>query len=728
MYSVLYTIQFIGVIVGFITVVLVYIQKSSENQKALFLSICCGFISMLAYYFEIGGDSFGEVLLAIKFGYVGKSFAVMAFLMFITKYCQVKIPRVVKGGLLVVYTSLLCLVLTCEKHKLYYSSLEFVNEGLFPHMRLGKGPFYYVFMVVTVSTMIVFATICFVKFSKSKGEDKRRMFALALVGISPELMLIIYLTGVTKEFDLVPMGTLLACVLLAITVIRYGLYDTIQMAKENIVENNNEGVLVVDREYNFLYANPTAVALFPDLEAKEDFMINNVINKVFSDGNRVFQRGDRHYEVRTSEIKEGRMHRGYMAWIFDMTFINSYTNEMITLKEEAEQANRSKTTFLTNMSHEIRTPMNSILGFTDIILSSDIDDTNREYMEYIKFSAESLLQIINDVLDFSKIESGKYEVVASEYGIKEIYQNVVANISPEATKKGLKLLSSIDDMLPYRLSGDCIKIQEILCNLLSNAVKYTNEGYIKLSVELVSIYNGSAKIKFVVQDTGIGIKEEDQTKIFEKFQQVDLLKNKDKEGTGLGLAIAKGYVSLLGGEIELFSSYGEGTTFVVYINQEIADGTRIVDVQNVTTKVKKYDMDAFKLKDANILIVDDNIINLKVAKSILERYGVEADTVNSGAASVEMVKEKLYDIIFMDQMMPELDGIETMKLIREIPDYNTAPIIMLTANAVKGVKEDMISEGFSSYIAKPIDIDKLERIILEFMPSSKVILNEKASS
>ncbi len=718
MYSALYIVQLIGAIVGFLAVIVVAKQRASENQKVLFISTFCAALSMVAYFFEIASDNYREALLAIKFGYIGKCFALVCLLVFITGYCHMPVKKWVFKTLFVFDAAILGLVLTAEHHGLYYKSIKFSEEGLFPHMILKAGPFYYAFMGITLITIVIFAIICFSKWFKAEGADRNRLLIMGVIMVSPGLTLLLYLTKlVTRSFDLVPMGLLVACGLLVLAVTRYGLLDTLQLAQDNMIDATNDGILVVDRDYNFIFANAFTNRLFPDLKAGKTFKINNIIDELFQKEEAVIDVDGKHYEVRKTVLSEEKMLKGYMVWIFDMTFINQYTNEMIALKNEAEKANESKSAFLANMSHEIRTPMNSILGFTDLAIAESDKDEVKEYLEYVKNSVGDLMNIINSILDISKIESGKAELVYRDYNIERLYTNIVVTMSKEAERHNLEFLSWIDEGIPSVLCGDDGKIKEVIINIVNNAIKYTKEGFVKLTMEMLSIYDNNAKIKIMIQDTGIGIKEEDKIRIFEAFQQVDLKKNRDVEGTGLGLSIAKNYIEMMGGTMDFVSTYGEGTTFTVIVDQRIVDSERLVE-----QKTKKEQDRKIAFNDVYVLVVDDNLVNLKVAEGILNTFGITSDIVSSGEEAIAATRLCRYDMVFMDQMMPKMDGIECMKHIREILelDYKDVPVVMLTANAISGVEQEMMSLGFDEYLSKPIDRRLLVDILLRYFEDKVV--------
>ena len=406
--------------------------------------------------------------------------------------------------------------------------------------------------------------------------------------------------------------------------------------------------------------------------------------------------------------------------------LQTMSNSLKSQIEIADEANRSKSIFLANMSHEIRTPINAILGFDEMILRETGEETVRTYAVNIKNSGRTLITLINEILDLSKIESGKMEIIPVEYDTVLLINDMLDMVEFRAGEKGLKVNCDIDSRIPLRLFGDDIRIKEVLTNLLTNAVKYTSEGSITLTINMVSYDTSNVRLHFSVRDTGMGIKEEDREHLWDMFGRLDMAQNRSVEGTGLGLPITRKYIELMGGTLNIDSSYGHGSDFYFDLEQGIRNDTPIGDFEkarhSVHEKVEVYS-EGFEAPDADVLIVDDIDLNLAVFKGLLKNSGMRIDTATSGQEAIDKMHKKEYDIVFMDHMMPGMDGVEALERIRTDADIlsKNVPVIALTANAISGAGQMYMEAGFAGYLSKPIDTDVLEKQLLEFIPQEKII-------
>lgn len=393
-------------------------------------------------------------------------------------------------------------------------------------------------------------------------------------------------------------------------------------------------------------------------------------------------------------------------------------------RQEAQLASAAKGKFLANMSHEIRTPINAVLGMNAMILRESTEAPIREYAMDIQNAGQNLLSLINDILDLSKAESGKLEILPEEYDFGNLIHDVMNMVSTKAADKGLSIQLSIDEAIPAILWGDDVRIRQILVNLMNNAVKYTEQGSVTLTVS-GSTEDGTASLDFQVKDTGIGIKQEDIAKLFAEFERIEEDRNRNIEGTGLGMSITTQLLELMESKLQVESIYGKGSVFSFTLRQRIIDDSPVGNLEKrIARQAAEYSYQAaFTAPEALILVVDDNALNRRVFRNLLKETKVTVEEAGGGFECLELTGQKHYDMIFLDHMMPDLDGIETlhrMKAAAESPCHET-PIVALTANALAGAKEQYISEGFSSFLSKPILPDKLEQMLMENLPPEKVL-------
>lgn len=386
-------------------------------------------------------------------------------------------------------------------------------------------------------------------------------------------------------------------------------------------------------------------------------------------------------------------------------------------KEEAEQANLAKTQFLTRMSHEIRTPINAVIGMNEMILRESAEPDIKKYAGDIKSSATALLSLINEILDSSKIESGKMEIIPVQYEIHSLLNDLHNMISVRAEDKGLQLVFDVSPELPSEYLGDDLRLRQVLVNLLTNAVKYTVNGTVTMAIT-ARVEGEYATLCFSVQDTGIGIKEEDIDKLFVQFERIEETKNRHIEGTGLGMNIVTQLLTMMDSELTVQSVYGEGSTFRFELVQKIMNAEPIGDFRKKISNTSKETVvkQRFVAPEARILVVDDNAMNRQVFCSLLKQTRMKIYEADSGEACIALTKQKQFSIIFLDYMMPNMDGIETYHILKENHLCDNTPVIMLTANAVVGAKEQFLQEGFQDYLTKPIMPDKLDDMVLKYLP------------
>lgn len=497
------------------------------------------------------------------------------------------------------------------------------------------------------------------------------------------------------------------------------------MQKSYIIDNLKEAVIVTDADHRFLFLNSMADKIITSINKEQGYSTDDKIYAFIQGSQDFFDWKDRHYQVEETVLKDNELIQGYMMTIVDVTKIIEQNHLMKRLVLQTEDANRAKTNFVSNMSHEIRTPMNSIVGITEILLRSRHSPKEQEYLLNIQSSGRVLLTIINDVLDCSKMEAGKMQLFDEPYDTCSLFHDLRISMENRIGHSGLELIYDIDQDIPCKLKGDMGRIRQVIINLVNNAIKYTEKGSVRFSVHVRQKNTDKVMLYYEVADTGIGIRKEDQKILFDAFQRVEMDRNRYVEGTGLGLTISQNLVNMMGGVIEVESEYGKGSRFFFTIEQTIIDPTPVSAVNyngqkdNVTEKEAEC---LFIAPEAHILLVDDNELNLVVAKELLKPLRMQIDTAENGLQAVKMVRGSQYDLVLMDHMMPVMDGIVATKTIRELPDekYKKLPIIALTANAMVDARKEFLNAGMNGFVAKPIDFTRICNQLKLWLPKELV--------
>lgn len=406
----------------------------------------------------------------------------------------------------------------------------------------------------------------------------------------------------------------------------------------------------------------------------------------------------------------------------DMIRLLQQENIISAVEEKNQQLadiNKAKSVFISNMSHEIRTPINAVLGIDEMIIRETTDETIRSYAYNIKSAGKMLLSIINDILDYSKIEAGKMEIFPAEYSLKTLIEDINSLIFVKLKEKGLIYKLEVDASCPSVLLGDELRIKQVIINLLTNAVKYTEKGSVSFSVGFIPGNNGEIGLTVKVSDTGIGMRSEEMSRLFAEYERLDKKRNHNIEGTGLGMSIVVRLLEQMNSHLEVESTYGEGSVFSFVLPQGVVDATPVGSVFSCPKAASPQEDNSLTIyaPQAKILAVDDNRINLFVLKGFLKNTGIQLDFAQSGKESLDKISKTDYDLVFLDHLMPGMDGIETLKHIRDMGDkYKTLPIIALTANVMSGARERYLNAGFSDFTEKPFIAADLKRILLTYLP------------
>lgn len=700
-------IQYIGIIVLVIEILYILKQKSSWMQTHLLLIMLMTLINFVGYLFEIQASSKEMALLAVKFLYVGKPYIVLTTFLFSMRFYNIQIPQWVKAVLCSLHMGISLLVFTCDKHFLFYSSIDYTTEGFFPHLVLGHSIIYKLYSGVVLVYLLVLLGTGIHRYRAAAGvrERKQILYLTTIAGVAGAGF-IVYFSGIMKGYDATLPAYLICTVLLLIVMLRYNLLDTVELAKERVIDEFTDGLLVLDKYHQLVYTNPQVQKIYPQFGQDDTRKIIDELESL-SQNKKQLSLNDKVYDVYEKDIIKGQAVYGKMLVVRDVTEVYEH---MIQL----ENANQAKSDFLARMSHEIRTPINAVLGMNEMILRESREVEIKKYAIDIKASANALLALINDILDTAKIESGKLEIIPAEYALDSLLNDVANMIYVKAKDKELAFMLDIDETVPSGLYGDDVRIRQVLINLLSNAVKYTEKGSVTLRLS-ATVEGNEAELRFSVSDTGIGIREEDMPRLCAAFERLDEEKNRNVEGTGLGMNIVVELLALMDSKLEVESEYGKGTTFFFTLRQPVVESQPIGNFEKRSSAL--YQEEAYEVSfvapTVKVLVVDDNDINRRVFKGLLKQTMVQITEASSGFECLELVKKERYDMIFMDHMMPGMDGVETLHRMNELTENECrgVPVIILTANAIVGAREKYLEEGFHDYLSKPIQSAKLEAVI-----------------
>ncbi len=596
------------------------------------------------------------------------------------------------------------------------------------------------FLHLAIDYIAILVTFFFIVYKILKSYDLYRLKYILILAV---LLLVVGLNVAYMALSL----------LLDISIIFYAVAGTLIYASitwfvpwklmndsiSRAVNDMNEGLVLFDISYNCIFAN----SFFKNTFGLDESTVSFEVEPMSIVADHLSESGDttckttystcreengevveKHYEVRFDIMKDkkGRQIGSYVL-VEDESEEVLYLNQLNEAKVMADEANRAKSTFLANMSHEIRTPLNAVLGMNEMILRQTSDKEIVTYAENIRSSGITLLNLINDILDFSRIEARKMEVIETDYSLHKILRDIYGRFERSAEEKSLYLNVECGYDIPSGFCGDEKHIIQILTNIVSNAIKYTKTGGVTINADCERD-EGKGILTISVSDTGMGIDEKDLPFIFDSFRRVNEKENTSIQGTGLGLAITKELVDLLGGRIDVTSTLNVGTCFTLVFTQKITDPMPAGEFQKQIIEERTEYKELFKAPDARVLAVDDVELNIIVMTELLRETEVQIDQALSGDDAIELCKHNKYDIIYLDHMMPRRDGIETFRIIRKEGLNTDTPVIMLTANALRGADDIYMKEGFTDYLTKPVDGEKLERSLIQYLPKEKIKLTE----
>ncbi len=730
MHTLFIAIQYIGILILLVEAFYVIGQRPSKQQQYLTFLIFSLCVNFVGYLLELQAGTKQEALMAVKFQYLGKPYVVLFQLLFTMQICKVKIHRNLVRALACMHTAIVFLVLTSGSHSLFYSSIEFTEEGFFPHLVLERSLIYNLYSLVLVVYAVAMAAVCLARYREAKSPVERNQYwYLMLINLVAVLGFAIYLSGVTQGYEITLVAYLIDVILLYRMIFKSKIFDTLTLAKDLAVDDLAEGLVVVDSGEHVIYFNRKAEQIYGNISTGQtEEILEDMNERILSQKHILKDR--RVYTVTSHMLEEQHTYYGRMYLLKDITEGYYHTQSMKEqaeimkgLKEQAEAANQAKSAFVSNMSHEIRTPMNAIIGLTEVLLRKEWQPEEQKFLLNIRSSGKALLKLINDLLDFSKIEAGKFEISKDTYDIGQMLRDIQVIGDTRIGEKQVQLKMDVAEEIPRLLYGDALRIRQVIINIMNNAIKFTEKGSVTVKVAVKKREKEKVQLYFSVIDTGQGIRQQDQERLFDAFTQVDIKKNMGKEGTGLGLAISRQLVELMGGELSLTSEYGKGSEFYFTLWEGVRSEECVGDFSEVKEQPEEEaEVFTFTLPEAKVLLVDDNEVNQCVAEALMEPFGMEIDVASNGQEAVDLAVQGQYDLVFMDHFMPVMDGVEATKKIRALgSEYaKNLPIIALTADAVQGVREEFFAAGMNDFVSKPIEMPEIARVLRKWMPEHKI--------
>ena len=722
MYLTVLIIQYLSIFILLFESAYIFRNWHSKIHGFLLLNCAATLVNNAGVLGVMMSDNLDEALTAQKLSYIGAVWIPFSLLIFLIELCGVRTKANTMMMLGTLHAVTYIVVITNDWHHLYYKNIGFTKKGIHPHLTYDAGPWHRMYTFLIISYIVYGLIILFLNIQKEKNsKNLKRLKYIAASVVVQVIFYIVYLTGITDGYNVTVLGYSISTVIMLIAIFRYDLLDTLELTREYVVDKLSEGIIAVDTEGRVRYFNEPAKALYPQL-TESPYETVDSIEEAISKGATI-DIGDRIYTPCVNELEFEGENFGSLYMLVDDTEHYRYMDQLKEQRQLADRANQAKSAFLASMSHEIRTPINSVLGMDEMILRESSERQIITYAEDIRTAGRTLLSLINDILDFSKVEQGRMELIETQYELGSAINDLVNMVRPRAEKKGLRFEVTVDPKTPHLLHGDEIRVKQCVLNLLTNAVKYTEKGNVSFSVGFEKDSDSSIMLRFTVADTGMGIKQEDMERLFSPFSRLDEGRNRSIEGTGLGMSITVQLLELMGSKLDVDSTYGKGSTFSFAVKQKVVRWSQIGDYAkrfvNGGRGVHLYH-ELFHAPNARLLVVDDNAMNLTVFKGLLKKTRIGIDTASTGREALRLAEQNDYDIFFIDHMMPDMDGVETLQKLRELDGHADSKCIALTANAVSGAREFYIEAGFTDYLSKPIDGEKLERMIASLLPEDKL--------
>ena len=726
LHDILLVVQWVTIVGLFLESWIVFHKWNSKAHSYLFFYCVTALINNLGFLMEFESHTRENFITALKFSYAGRAWYCFAMVFFIAEFCKVHVPSLIKNFLALVHLGIYICVFTVENNNLFYTSINYNFDGTNSSISHGNGIVHTIFIMVQMF-YIVFALIWLITvYAKStKNLEKRRVSSVIGAVIVQSILYAVQISGITdltQYYDVTMFGCFLSTVLMIYAMLSLDLLGTSELAREFVIDRISEGIIAADTDGMVQYYNEPASHLYPNI-VKDPEGILTQIKQAVADGENI-RINDRIYVPEANILTYKGEEYGSIYALADETDHFNYMEELERQKEIADNANKAKSRFLANMSHEIRTPINAVLGMDEMIMRESREDSIRAYAADIMSAGKTLLSLINDILDLSKVEEGKMEILPVQYALSSLVGDLINMIRERADKKGLELVLNVEEDTPHILIGDEMRLRQCILNLLTNAVKYTEKGSVTLGLAWAKEDDSHIRLRFSVSDTGIGMKEEDLEKLLMPYQRIEEKRNRSIEGTGLGMSITSQLLELMGSRLEIESEYGKGTTISFAVVQEVVSWEHIGNIskslKNSGDEISEYH-ELFHAPDARILVIDDTEMNITVIRSLLKMTRINIDSALSGKEGLVLAEKEHYDVIFIDHMMPDMDGIETLVHMRESGANMDTPAVALTANAVSGAREMYLKAGFTNYLSKPVIGTALEKMLYDLIPDDKLL-------
>lgn len=739
MFQFLLCLQVICVLASIYCVATLIHFRLGKDARLLILATVMIAIASFGYLLEMLSPGKDAAIVSLLVQYLGLCFMAMLFCMFLCEYCQKKTPRRIWIFATALDSAFLMFALTSMNRTVFYRSIEWVETGIRPHLECRPGWGFGAFVLLQ-SLYLVYAGIITLQYREKLTHrvERMRVSFLFIMSMMPFLGVFFHHVVFSSGYNPVTLLVTLDCVYLTYILTHWKMVNVVNRAFSSLFMDIEQGVIVADADKHYLESNASAERIFPEMRTWDPGISMDELGVDLCVFGRTepFEKDGSWYVSLAKPIIEQRKQVGFLIVIDDVTLVQSQMEEMRELKEAADNANNAKSAFLANMSHEIRTPLNAIIGMAELAEREDEMPPVKDYLSQIQSAGKMLLDIICETLDLSKAESGKLDIVPVEFDTADLLNGVINVINMRIGDKDVKFNVDVDPMIPAKLYGDDIRIRQVMINFLGNAEKFTQKGHITFKVGFDILEAKKIALLVDVEDTGSGINEEDLDKLFKPFSQVDMKKNRKIVGTGLGLAISAEIIKLMEGETKVKSEYGKGSTFSFAIPVEVIDPTPMAPnstrtiletskcatfnlysiTQSKKDDLKEYD-DLPKFPEAKVLVVDDNKVNVKVLGAYLKQFDIVPDKCYSGPDAIKKAEEKEYDLIFMDHMMPDMDGSEAASLIRKSEkEWNQkVPIVACSANVMKGADEMFLEHGMNDYISKPIQFATLKKKVIKYL-------------